>query len=189
MFEQLLARLGRGLDAAGLPYMLIGGQAVLLHGEPRATVDIDVTVGVDAAELARLLGMVRELKMEVLPNPPEPFVAQTNVLPVRDPQTGIRVDFIFSFTPYEEQAIARAVRQPVGGYPLRFAAAEDLILHKLFAGRPRDIEDIRGVLARQRNTLDRQYLRRWAGEFSVLEGKRHLSKQLDGLLEEVQPSE
>jgi len=188
MFEQLLARLGRALDAASIPYMLIGGQAVLLHGEPRATVDIDVTVGVDTSQLARLLAVARELKAEILPNPPEPFVAQTNVLPVRDPQTGIRVDFIFSFTPYEEQAIARAVPQPVGGYVLRFASAEDLILHKLFAGRPRDIEDIRGVLARRVKTLDREYLRRWAREFAVLEEKRKLSAQLDQLLTEFPPA-
>jgi hypothetical protein len=184
MFEQLLARLGRALDTAGIPYMLIGGQAVLLHGEPRATADIDVTVGVDALQLPRLLAVAQQLKAEVLPNPPEPFVTQTNVLPVRDLQTGIRVDFIFSFTPYEQQAIARAVLQSVGGYDLRFAAAEDLILHKLFAGRPRDVEDIRGVLARKGSELDREYLRRWAREFSVLEEKRQLTEQLDRLLAE-----
>jgi len=187
MFEQLLSRLGRALDEAGLPYMLIGGQAVLLHGEPRATVDIDVTVGVDAGELPRLLDVTRALRLSVLPDPPEPFVAQTNVLPARDAATGIRVDFIFSFTPYEQQAIARAVRQRVGDYPVRFATAEDLILHKLFAGRARDLEDVRGVLARQGATVDGGYLRQWAREFSVLEGKRDLAGQLDRLLAEFPP--
>ncbi len=34
-FEDLLARLGRVLRSYDLPFMLIGGQAVLLHGEPR----------------------------------------------------------------------------------------------------------------------------------------------------------
>ncbi len=184
MFEQLLSRLGRTLDAAGIPYMLIGGQAVLLHGQPRATVGIDVTVGLDASQLSRLLAVVAELRLEVIPNPPEPFVANTNVLPARDPQTSIRVDFIFSFTPYEQQAIARAVQQTVGGQPLRFATAEDLILHKLFAGRPRDIEDVRGVLARKGKTLDRTYLRRWIKEFSTLEGKQQLAGQLNQLLDE-----
>lgn len=185
MFEKLLAQLGRALDTAGIPYMLIGGQAVLLHGEPRATADIDVTVGMDASQLPRVLAVTRELQLDVLPNSPEQFVTQTNVLPARDSQTSIRVDFIFSFTPYEEQAIARAVTHAVGGHPLRFATAEDLILHKLFAGRPRDIEDIRGVLARKGNAVDREYLRRWAREFSTLEDKRQLANQLDRLLVEL----
>ena len=40
MFERLLKRLARGLGQAGLQYMVIGGQAVLLYGEPRLTKDI-----------------------------------------------------------------------------------------------------------------------------------------------------
>ena len=167
MFEKLLARLGGALDKAGIPYMLIGGQAVLLHGQPRATVDIDVTVGLDVDAVPRLLALAQSLGLNALATPVEPFVAKTNVLPVQDAETGIRVDFIFSFTPYEQQAIARAVRQSVGGQSVCFAAAEDLILHKLFAGRPRDIEDVRGVLARKGKQLDSEYLRRWARQFST----------------------
>ncbi len=54
MFQNLLARLGRALERARIPYMVIGGQAVLLHGEPRLTRDIDVTLGVDSGALARV---------------------------------------------------------------------------------------------------------------------------------------
>jgi hypothetical protein len=41
MFEQLLEAIAWGLERLGIPYMLIGGQAVLLYGEPRLTRDID----------------------------------------------------------------------------------------------------------------------------------------------------
>lgn len=47
MFLELLIRLAESLDKWGLPYMIIGGQAVLLYGEPRLTRDIDITLGVD----------------------------------------------------------------------------------------------------------------------------------------------
>ena len=46
MFERLLKSIAQGLERLGIPYMLIGGQAVLLYGEPRLTRDIDVTLGV-----------------------------------------------------------------------------------------------------------------------------------------------
>lgn len=46
MFERLLERLAGSLDRHKIPYMVIGGQAVLVYGEPRLTRDIDVTVGV-----------------------------------------------------------------------------------------------------------------------------------------------
>ena len=45
-FEALLARMANALQGRGLSFMVIGGQAVLVHGEPRLTQDIDVTLGV-----------------------------------------------------------------------------------------------------------------------------------------------
>ncbi len=55
----------------------------------------------------------------------------TFVLPVHDVDTGIRVDFIFSTTPYERQAIERAVIVELGGEPVPFASAEDLVIVRL----------------------------------------------------------
>jgi hypothetical protein len=46
MFEKLLSKIGRCLDKHSLPYMIIGGQAVLLYREPRLTRDIDITLEV-----------------------------------------------------------------------------------------------------------------------------------------------
>ncbi len=59
------------------------------------------------------------------------FVRDTFVLPVHDVDTGIRVDFIFSTTPYERQAIERAVIVELGGEPVPFASAEDLVIVRL----------------------------------------------------------
>lgn len=69
----------------------------------------------------------------------------------------------------------------VAGVRVPFASAEDLILHKLFAGRPRDIEDAAGVVRRKGPELDWDYLRTWAGEFSVVPGREELPDQLDAL--------
>jgi hypothetical protein len=43
MFEALLKLIARALDSYHIPYMLIGGQAVLLYGEARLTADVDIT--------------------------------------------------------------------------------------------------------------------------------------------------
>lgn len=42
----------------------------------------------------------------------------------------------------------------------RFATVEDLVIHKLVAGRPRDIEDARLVLAKNPG-IDDSYVRSW----------------------------
>ena len=40
LFEEILSKLALTLDKSSIPYMIIGGQAVLLYGEPRLTRDI-----------------------------------------------------------------------------------------------------------------------------------------------------
>ena len=57
------------------------------------------------------------------------------VLPAIEEASGIRIDFIFSFTPYEEQAIKRSRKIAILGQDVSFASPEDVIIHKVFAGR------------------------------------------------------
>src|SRR5687767_1493265 len=40
--------------ASGVEFVVIGGYAVIFHGRPRATKDIDLLVGIDAANRERL---------------------------------------------------------------------------------------------------------------------------------------
>lgn len=164
MFDQIIARVAASLDQAGLPYMIIGGQAVLLYGEPRLTRDIDITLGVDIDRLETLLDAIRKLSLKILPEDAAAFVRQTMVLPTLDETTHIRMDFIFSFTLYESQAIRRAKKVKILGQDVSFASAEDLIIHKIFAGRPRDLEDVRSVILKNPG-LDVPYIEEWLKAF------------------------
>ncbi len=145
MFADLLAMLAQELDRENLRYMVIGGQAVLLHGEPRLTNDIDITVAAGLEELDSVLRVAAGSELEPLVDPEE-FTLRTMVLPCLHRKSGIRVDFILSFSSYEREAIGRAVEVEVGGAVVRFATAEDLIVHKVLAGRARDLEDVRSIL-------------------------------------------
>jgi len=82
---------------------------------------------------------VRRWGPNPLPEAPEDFVHDTYVLPVEDSETGVRIDLIFSTIPYEAQAIERAISIEIAGETVPFATAEDLVLHKLFAARARDL--------------------------------------------------
>ena len=47
---------------------------------------------------------------------------------------------------------------------VNYASSEDLIIHKLVAGRPRDIEDIESILAKIKN-INTKYIYKWPGMF------------------------
>jgi hypothetical protein len=180
---RLIARLARELRAHQLPFMIIGGQAVLIHGEPRLTHDIDVTLGAGPERLPDAVAVCTAVALEPLPTDLEAFVRETFVLPAAA-ATGMRVDFIFSTTPYEAEAIRRAILIRVAGAEVPFATAEDLILHKLFAGSPRDIEDVVGILQRRSSAIDWDYLLKWATEFAVVPGREQLVATLEQLRRE-----
>ena len=184
MFEELLARIATTLEEKKIPYMIIGGQAVLLYGEPRLTRDIDVTLGVDANALPELIEISRKLDLEPLPSDIVGFVKQTMVLPTKDENTGIRIDFIFSFTTYERQAIRRARRVPIKKAVVKFASPEDLIIHKVFAGRARDLDDVKSVLLKN-FSLNFSYIKKWLGEFDKSLPKMGLLKKFEEIRKSV----
>lgn len=183
IFEELLAKLGTALDGAKLPYMVISGQAVLIHGEPRLTRDIDITLGVDAEAYVIVETMVRDLGLHIIPGEPEAFVRQHLVLPVIEPSTQIRINLVFSLLEYERQAISRAVRIEIGSVLAAFASIEDTIIHKLFAGRPRDIEDVRGIL-KTGKPIDNANVDRWLAGLSG-SATRDLAAEYYMLLERI----
>jgi hypothetical protein len=184
MFQEILAKLAVELDSRKIPYMIIGGQAVLLYGEPRLTKDIDITLGVDTDRTDDILACAGRLGFKILVENPVEFIQSTMVLPAQEPVTGIRVDFIFSYSPFEQQAIARARQINLAGTILRFATAEDLIIHKIISSRPRDLEDVKGILLKNPG-LDKDYIMRWLKDFGVSLEKDFIAC-LTSILKEIQ---
>jgi len=153
--EAALVEIAAFLDESGLRYMLIGGLAVALWGEPRATLDVDVSVWV---EPGRFEAAIRSVAAEFRTAPDAlALAARTRVLPVLTAQ-GSRVDLVFAVLPEELAMIARAHRKAIGAVEIPIVSVEDLIWMKLISERSKDREDARRLLRRFRGTLDRAYL-------------------------------
>lgn len=184
MIEKLIKHLARHLDRLKVPYMIIGGQAVLLYGRPRLTRDIDITLGVDTDKFELVEGLCEKLKLKILVADPKDFAEDTKVLPVEDPDSKVRIDFIFSFTPYEAQAIENARQILIDGYQVKFASCEDVIIHKMVAGRAIDEEDVKSILIKNKDTADLEYIRKWLSEFCNITGHGDILERFNNLLKE-----
>lgn len=166
MFQQLLKKLNTGLTRERIPYMIIGGQAVLVYGEPRLTKDIDIILGIGPEDIRKIKDVVKHLKLKILTPDPETFVMETMVLPVIEASSGIKVDFIFSFTPYERNAIKRAKKIKLAQSFIKFASLEDVIIHKIFAKRERDLEDVKTLLLKNPH-YNKKYIIKWLKKFDA----------------------
>jgi hypothetical protein len=153
--EAALVEVASFLESADIPYMLIGGLAVALWGEPRATLDVDFSVWADAdqfeATVQRIAAAFRTIRDAM------DFARKTRVLPIAT-GNGLRADIVFASLEPERAMIARAAVKTVDGVAVRLAAVEDLIWMKLISERPRDVEDARCLIRRFRAALDRAYL-------------------------------
>jgi predicted nucleotidyltransferase len=182
VIDRLIARIARSLDNEKVPYMIIGGQAVLLYGRPRLTRDIDITLGVDTGRFEAAARVCADSGLEIRPAKPEAFAAETGVLPAQDVASRMRVNFIFSFTPYEQQALRRTRQVDLGGYAVRFASCEDVIVHKMVAGRAIDEEDVKSMLLKNKDSLDCQYIRKWLAEFGKISEYSEVLRRFEDLL-------
>jgi hypothetical protein len=144
------------LDEARVRYMVFGGYANLYWGRPRLTEDLDFKVVVPEAEWAGFItGLGR--RFSLLAEDPLGFARETRVIPL-ETSAGVLADLVLAGIPYEEEAIERARAVEVNGRPVRLCTAEDLVLHKIISDRPRDRDDVEGIITRQGGSLDRGYL-------------------------------
>ena len=100
----------------------------------------------------------------------EDFARRNRVLLLYSPQ-GVPIDIALGGLPLEEKFVERAsLYEFEAGCALRTCSAEDLIIQKLFAMRPRDGLDVETVVIRQRGRLDWPYIEAQLAPYSGSEG-------------------
>lgn len=141
------------LTNLGLPFCFIGGIAVQRWGEPRNTLDLDLTVVAGFGEESSTIDPLLEEFSGRLEDTRD-FALAHRVLLLRTPD-GIDIDIALGALPFEKRSIERASLFELGELgSITTCSAEDLIVHKAFANRDRDWADIRTIIARQRGKLN-----------------------------------
>ncbi len=180
-FADVLAALARAFDRAGARWYLFGAQAAIIHGAARLTADVDVTAYLDEAPIQVLVGALLEAGFALrIPDPD--FVERTRVLPIAHVASGIPVDIVLGGPGIEESFLARAEMLDVEGVGVPVARAEDVVVMKVLAGRPKDVDDVVAILAAHHDDLDLSLVR---GTIRMLEdalGQSDLSPALDRAL-------
>ncbi|MCK6542401.1 nucleotidyltransferase [bacterium] len=152
LLDEALIAIATQLNEASIPYMIVGGQAAIYYGETRFTKDIDVTMRLLPDQCEDVLKKLTAF--ESMTDHPETFARDTWVLPLRHRSTGIKVDLIFSATQFEYDAITNGQRKQIRGTEVNFIAPEYLIVQKLIAGRPKDVDDVQKIIQVQKDRLN-----------------------------------
>lgn len=177
-----LETLSRWLETEKIPHTIIGGIAVSLLTEPRATQDIDVTIWPEGASIGDLLGTAESFGLISRIDSPIEFATQARILLLKHGDTGVGIDLSLGALPFEKEMIDRAGIIMVGSLRLRVASAEDLIISKAVPMRPVDLVDIDKLLSFY-PAVDFNRIRKLVGEFQLLLDRPEYIQKLEELLQ------
>lgn len=171
-------------EAEGVPWYVFGAQAVAVRGAPRATQDVDITAKVARGPRREALAGALEAA-GVRPRYPElaeELLRRGAVLPLVH-ESGMEVDLVFAGSGLEDLALARAEPAALDGVVVPVAHATDLVVMKALAGRGKDLDDLRSLLAG--GEVDVDEARDLLGQLEAALGQSDLIPVLDAALEEL----
>jgi hypothetical protein len=153
----VLARWGR--------WYVFGAQAVIVYGVPRLSADVDVTLALVPDEPERFAGEMEAAGFALRVDDPD-FVRRTRVMLFVHLPTGMPLDVVLAGSGLEEEFLSRAKAVDVGGTSVPFIDLGDLIIAKVLAGRPKDVDDATALWRLHGSTLDADRIR---GTLGLLE--------------------
>ena len=147
----LLQALAAAMRAGGVPWYLFGAQAAIVWGSPRLSADVDVTAAV--SQLDPYIEVMRQQGFEI-GSADRDSISRDRVVPFVHRASRILLDVVLAGPGLEEEFLRRAISVDVDGTVIPVISPEDLIVTKILAGRAKDLEDVRGVLAERKSSLD-----------------------------------
>lgn len=172
------------MASGGWRWYVFGAQAVQVFGVPRATADVDITIEVADDALDGLVDAMDKAGFQLRATSPG-FVRRTRVLPFFHRSTRIPLDAVRAGPGLEERFIERARVIDFGAGPIPVMSPEDLIVTKILSARPKDLNDVRGLLRAQAGALDRDYVQDVLSQLESALGQSDLLAQMTRLSRDV----
>lgn len=171
------------LTAAGIRSCVIGGLAVQRWGEPRATQDVDLSVLAPVGDERRPLDLL--LGSFVARRPDALAFAMNNRVLLIQAKNQVAVDVGLAGSAFEVEVMERSSPWVYGDVAIVTCSAEDLVICKLVAGRPRDVSDIEGIVRRQGRRLDVERIRRYGALFADVKEEPELLRPFEEVWAQV----
>ncbi len=163
------------LERLGIPYMVVGGFAAIMYGEPRLTIDVDIVVDMKPEHIGPSLAAFPIPDYYVSEDAIRDSLQRRYPFNVIEPATGAKADLVPMPDDAFTQAAFRRRRRLTydeAGHSAVFITAEDIVLAKLAAfretGSDKHLRDARSILMTQWEELDQEALRSGAQESGTL---------------------
>jgi len=145
------------------------------------TTDIDAVVRGDAVEIPKLLRTLARHGLHPRIKDAKTFAEKNLVLLLRHRPSGVDLDVSLGWTDFEREALASKTNAAYGRASYPMARAEDLVIFKALAARPKDIEDAASLLL-MHPTTDLKRVHRRVAELAELAEEPKLVEGLEQVI-------
>jgi hypothetical protein len=176
------------LESLNVPMAVMGGVALSAWKHLRATQDVDLLIGLEGRDYETILQTLATAKMRAKRQPPILTLGRLRIVQLLYEPPGtfldIQIDLLLADCEYQQEALRRrtVVHLPDLDLAVAVLSCEDMILHKVLAGRIVDRADAAKLLRVNQTSLDLDYLRHWSQKLS-------LSKELLEIWQEAFPGQ
>jgi len=174
LFE-LLQKVVSVFERLGIPYLITGSVAAMAFGEPRLTNDIDIVAAIDEKHIKDLVMGFPSDEFYISEEMVREAIHRQGQFNIIHPGSGIKVDVILKQdTAFDNSRFERLHRiYPAESYQANFAAPEDVIIKKMeyykAGGSEKHLRDITGILKISGETVDWDYITKWAKRLDLTE--------------------
>lgn len=171
--QELLKKVIKALEAAGIQFMLTGSIASSLQGEPRSTHDIDIIVDIQKSGVKKMVEVFSSPDFYLDEESVLKAIKTKTMFNLIDIKGGGKVDFwMLTDEPFDQSRFSRKYVEEFSGIRMQVSSPEDTILAKLrwaklSGGSEKQFVDALRVYEVQFEKLDSDYLEYWVKELKI----------------------
>lgn len=159
------------LEESGIEYAIFGGLALQAWKRIRSTLDVDIMVLIKKADIRPLIEELLKKGLKLDTEKPEVKLGGITLFRFiysdEESLLDIKVDIAVATSSFFKESVHNRVRLNMLGKDLWFVKCEDLILLKFLSNRPIDIADAEELMQMNKETIDKEYLRKQASELGI----------------------
>ena len=168
-FPEILQLVCNYLNRADIGYAIVGGVAVMYHGVPRTTVEIDIIFRIDDDEILAFVDFLNSRGFEASADDLRIALNEKSHSTAFYGNSLFRLDIQGVNSRFDEMILERAISVVFFNTTIRLGTAEDTLVNKILFQSEQDLRDALGILSRNRERLDFAYIESTCKMLNILD--------------------
>ena len=166
-----------------IPYVIVGGTAVIVTGRTRTTLDVDIILDHNKVNRKDFINYLQKNGFDATESDLAGFDLE-ELCTIFLKQGMFKIDLKGNYTDSEKRTIEMAIDSVYDNLAIKVSNPINTILHKLTIGSEQDYEDALAVYVRNSETLDLNLMKEIANKLGISKKLEEFLKDLDSILRE-----